>query len=61
VPKLAARKLQAAKTRSRLAGCAIGKVRKKEGATAKSGKVVKQNPTPGASLAPGTRIAITLG
>jgi hypothetical protein len=60
VPKLKGSKLKAAKRRSRKADCGIGKVKKLGDATAKSGKVVKQNPKPGKILAPGTKIKVTL-
>jgi PASTA domain len=37
------------------------KVKKKEGVTAKTGKVVKQNPKPGKILAPGSKVSVKLG
>lgn len=42
VPKLQARKLKAAKAKLKKAGCKIGKVRREDGVTARSGKVVAQ-------------------
>jgi len=54
-------KLKGTKKRLRNADCKIGKVKKIEGATAKTGKVVKQNPKPGKVLAPGTEVKVTLG
>jgi PASTA domain/IPT/TIG domain len=60
VPKLKGRKLKAAKKKLRAAGCKIGKVKKRKGATAKTGKVVKQNPKPGRILAPGTAVKVVL-
>jgi hypothetical protein len=60
VPKLKGFKLKASKTKSRKADCKIGKVKKLHGASAKTGKVVKQNPKPGTVLAPGSKIKVTL-
>jgi hypothetical protein len=60
VPKLKDNKLRAAKTRLRNAGCKVGKVRKLDGATAKTGLVTKQNPKPGETRVPGTKVNITL-
>jgi len=61
VPKLKDRKLKAAKKRIRKAGCAIGKVRLLDGATAKTGSVLKQSPKPGKVLPPGTKVNVKLG
>ncbi len=61
VPNLAGKKLKAAKSKLTAAHCAIGKVTKQKGATLGSGKVVKQAPKPGASLAAGTKVKVTLG
>ncbi len=61
VPKLKGRKLKASKKKARKSDCRIGKVKKRGDATAKTGKVVKQNPKPGRILLPGTRIKLTLG
>lgn len=61
VPKLKGKKLKAAKRAARKADCAIGKVKKRRGATAKTGKVVKQRPKPGTLLPPGTKIRLVLG
>jgi len=60
VPKLADRKLRAAKTRLRNAGCRIGKVKKLDGATAKTGLVTKQSPKPSKTRVPGTKVNVTL-
>lgn len=60
VPKLKGKKLKASKKKARKAGCKIGKVTKRKGSSAKTGKVVKQNPKPGKVLAPGTKIKLTL-
>jgi PASTA domain/IPT/TIG domain len=60
VPQLKGKKLKAAKKKLRKAGCKLGKAKKLHGATAKTGKVVKQNPKPGKILAPGTKVKVTL-
>jgi hypothetical protein len=60
VPKLKGKKLKAGKKVARSSDCGFGKVHKKKGATAKTGKVVKQSPTPGKVLAPGTKVSVTL-
>ncbi len=61
VPNLNAKKLKAAKKKLKAAGCKVGKVTRKDGVSAKSGKVVKQGPKPGKKLAPGTKVNVTLG
>ena len=60
VPKLKDRKLQAAKTRLRNAGCKLGKVTKLNGVTGKTGKVTKQSPKPNKTRLPGTKVNVTL-
>jgi hypothetical protein len=60
VPQLAGKKLKAAKKKISKADCKLNKVKKLHGATAKSGKVTKQNPKPGKILAPGAKIKVTL-
>ena len=60
VPNLRKNKLKAAKTRLRNAGCKLGKVKKLDGATAKNGKVTKQNPKPKAVKVPGTKVNVTV-
>lgn len=60
VPKLKGKKLKASRKASTARDCKLGKVAKKKGATAKTGKVVKQKPAPGTVLAPGTKINVTL-
>ena len=60
VPKLAGKKLKAAKKKLKLADCKLGKVTKKKGATAKTGKVEKQSPKPGKVLASGSKVKVTL-
>lgn len=60
VPNLRKNKLKAAKTRLRNAGCKLGKVKKLDGATAKTGKVTKQSPNPKAVRVPGSKVNVTL-
>lgn len=61
VPKLNGKSLKAAKKKLRKASCKVGKVKLRGDATAKTGKVVKQNPKAGKKLAPGSKVNITLG
>jgi hypothetical protein len=61
VPNLKAKKLGAARKSSRAAGCKLGKVTKKKGITARSGKVAKQSPKAGTVRAAGTKIKVVLG
>jgi hypothetical protein len=60
VPKLKGKTLKSAKKRIRAAACLVGKPTKKRGATAKSAKVVKQVPKPGATVPVGTKVKVTL-
>lgn len=60
VPKLNGKKLKASKKKLKKSDCKLGKVKKVGDATAKTGKVVKQNPKPGKVLAPGTKVGIKL-
>ncbi len=61
VPNLKGKKLKAAKRSSRAAACAIGKVTKGKGITARSGTVKAQSPKPGKVLAVGAKVNVTLG
>lgn len=61
VPKLKGKKLKAAKKKLRKAGCKLGKVKLRKGATNKTGKVVKQSRKAGKQLPPGTKVNVTLG
>jgi hypothetical protein len=61
VPNLRGKTLKVARKRARRADCKVGNARKLKGATAKTGKVVKQNPKPGVALAPGGTVRVTLG
>jgi len=60
VPRLLGDKLKPAKKRARKASCRVGRVKKLDGATAKTGRVVKQRPKPGKLLSPGAKINISL-
>jgi hypothetical protein len=61
VPKLKGRQLKNAKDRIRRAGCSVGTVKRRAGVLAKPEKVVRQGRQPGRTLAPGTKVNITLG
>jgi Mg-chelatase subunit ChlD len=61
VPNLKGKKLVGARKSSLEGGCKLGKVTKKKGATARSGKVVKQSPKAGTLGAAGTKIKVVLG
>lgn len=61
VPKLKQKTLKAAKKKLKKAGCKAGKVTKRGGVTAKTGRVVKQSKNAGGKLAPGTKINVILG
>jgi hypothetical protein len=61
VPGLGGKKLKAAKTTLKNKNCKVGKVKKTNGVSSKTGKVKKQNPKPGKLLAPGTKVNVTLG
>lgn len=60
VPKLKRKKLAAAKKILRRSGCRLGKVKKRDGATAKTGRVVKQKPGAGKTLAAGAKVSVVL-
>lgn len=60
VPKLKGRRLKSAKGRLRREHCRPGSVKKLPGATARTGRVVKQRPKPGSILPPGAAVSITL-
>jgi hypothetical protein len=60
VPKLGGKKLKASKKKLRKADCKVGNIKKRGDATAKTGKVVKQNPKAGAILLPGAKVKVTL-
>jgi hypothetical protein len=60
VPPLRGRRLKASKQRIRAADCKVGALVKRRGATARTGKVVKQVPKPGVSVPAGTKVKVTL-
>ena len=61
VPNLKGKRLGGARKSSLGAGCKLGKVTKKKGITARSGKVAKQSPKAGTVRAAGTKIKVVLG
>jgi PASTA domain-containing protein/IPT/TIG domain-containing protein len=60
VPRLQGLKLAKAKRAIQNAGCKLGKVTLRKGATRSSGKVVQQSPKPKAVVASGTKVKLTL-
>jgi hypothetical protein len=61
VPKLKGKTLKASKTKIKAADCKVGKVTKRKGAKATTGKVVGQSKKPGTVLPAGTVVKVTLG
>jgi hypothetical protein len=61
VPKLAGKSLKVSKTKIKGADCKVGKVTKKKGAKAATGKVVGQSEKPGTVVPAGTVVKVTLG
>jgi IPT/TIG domain/PASTA domain len=61
VPKLKGKNLKSSKKKIKAADCKVGKVTKRKGAKAKSGKVVGQSKKPGTVLPAGTVVKVTLG
>jgi hypothetical protein len=61
VPKLRGKSLKASKKRIKGADCKVGKLTKKKGAKASTGKVVGQSRKPGTVLPAGTVVKVTLG
>ncbi len=60
VPSVSSKKLKPAKRALKKAGCKLGKVTKVEGATVRTGRVLRQHPSPGTLRAPGTKVKLTL-
>jgi hypothetical protein len=60
VPRLKGRRLRRSKRELREAGCTIGRVTIRKGASAKTGQVVRQSPKPGALLGPGAPVNVVL-
>ncbi len=61
VPRLKGKSLKASKRRLREAGCRVGKVTRLAGATAESGRVIRQSPAPGTMRVQGSVVRVTLG
>jgi hypothetical protein len=61
VPNLQGKKLKGAKKAAVAAHCKVGKVTKKDGVTAKTGKVVKQGAKAGTVKAAGSKVSVKLG
>jgi hypothetical protein len=61
IPKLKHLKLKAAKKKLRAAGCKVGHLGKRKGATAKDGRVVKEKPKPGTVEPDGAKVGVKLG
>ena len=60
VPNLDGKSLKAAKKKIAAAHCKVGKLTKKEGATAKDGKVTKQTPKAAAVVPAATKVKLTI-
>jgi hypothetical protein len=61
VPRLGGNRLKGSKKRVRAAGCRVGKLSRRGGATARTGRVVKEAPKPGTVVPAGTKVKVTLG
>jgi len=61
VPKLKGKSLEATRTVLDRRHCKLGKVRKRHGATAKTGRVKRQAPPRGTLLRPDARVEVALG
>lgn len=61
VPSVKRVKLTGAKRRLRRAGCALGKVRRRQGVSVRTGRVHAQRPKPGKIMAAGGKVSLTLG
>jgi IPT/TIG domain/PASTA domain len=60
VPKLKGKKLKASEKALKKARCKIGTVKKKAGATVRTGKVVKESRTHGTMLPAGAKVTLTI-
>jgi hypothetical protein len=60
VPNLKGKKLKVARERVKKSACVMGLVRKQQGATARTGRIVKQRPKAGRTVPGGTKITVTL-
>jgi PASTA domain len=61
VPALRGRKAADARRTLAAANCTLGKVTRRHAPASKRGRVIAQSPAPGASLAPGSKVAVVLG
>jgi len=61
VPKLKGKSLKAGRKALKRRLCGVGEVKKRHGATAKTGRVKRQSRRPGAVLPSGTKVDVTLG
>ncbi len=61
VPRLIGKSLKGSKAKIRDADCRVGKVSKRKGATATTGKVVGQSEKPGTVLPAGAVVKVSLG
>lgn len=61
VPDLSGRSLRASRRLLRNAHCTVRQVGTRKGATARTGRVVKQSPRPGATRAKGAGVSVVLG
>jgi hypothetical protein len=60
-PKLAGEKLKIVKKRIKRADCELGRVTKKKGATANTGRVIRQAPKAGKASPAGSKVSVKLG
>jgi IPT/TIG domain/PASTA domain len=60
VPDLTGRKLKSARKRAKAALCKIGRPSRRKGATARTGRIVRQVPKAGKPVPVGTKIVVTL-
>ncbi|HET8814910.1 MAG TPA: PASTA domain-containing protein [Solirubrobacterales bacterium] len=60
VPKLKRKRLAAARKALRRNGCRLGRVKKRKGATLKTGRVVRQKPAAGKTLRAGAKVSVVL-
>jgi hypothetical protein len=61
VPSVKRVKLTGAKRKLHRAGCALGKVRRRQGVSLKTGRVVGQRPKPGKIMPAGGKVSLTFG
>jgi PASTA domain-containing protein/IPT/TIG domain-containing protein len=61
VPSLVGKRLRAAKSKLKAAGCTLGKVTRRKASAKKVGKVLAQGSKPGATLRAGAAVKLTVG